>query len=79
MSTGTSTRTCQEGAQGLEEKSSRASTLWQVPFSIPAHLAFLSLELVKGQWVKFIKMITHTSDFMHCSSTQTDVHLCLKV
>lgn len=75
MSMNTSTGTYQEGVQGLEEK----STLWQVPSSIPAHLAFLSLELVKCEWVKFIQMTTHTNYFMHYSSAQTDVHLCLKV
>lgn len=79
MSTGTSTGTYQEGPQGLGEKSTCASTLWQVPSSNPARLVFLSLELVKGEWVKFIQMITHTNDFMHYSPIQTDVHLCWKV
>lgn len=67
------------GGSGLEEKSTLVSTLWKVLSSIPAHLVFLSLELVKGEWVKFLQMITHTNDFMHYSSTQADVHLCLKV
>jgi len=79
MSTSTSPGTCQEGAQGGDAQSICASPSIKSHPAPLAHVAFLSLELVKGEWVKFIPKLTHTNDLMDYISTQTDAHLCLKV